>query len=182
MRSSISAQSCDSVPPAPGWIATIASRSSCSPDNFIVISMLSISVSSWVTSDSISASTSSPSRCSSSSTSSSSDLVLSDSPAATRFSMRERLRPTSCAACGLSQNPGAEICRSISCNDLRAESRSKIAPYAQEPVLQFGNLSDCLFSHDAEPKQQRSRKQSRRTNLRILHRASWNVAAENARK
>ena len=61
--------------------------------------------------------------------------------------MRERLRPTSCAACGLSQNPGAEICFSISCSDLRAESRSKIAPNRREPVFNFGDFCQCFFFH-----------------------------------
>lgn len=61
--------------------------------------------------------------------------------------MRERLRPTSCAACGLSQNPGAEICFSISCSELRAESRSKIAPDALESVFDFRDLCECFFFH-----------------------------------
>ena len=38
MRSSISAQSCDSVPPAPGWMVTIAFLRSCSPPSIFLIS------------------------------------------------------------------------------------------------------------------------------------------------
>ena len=38
MRSSISAQSCDSVPPAPGWIVTIAFLRSCSPPSIFLVS------------------------------------------------------------------------------------------------------------------------------------------------
>src|SRR5438874_4068527 len=64
-----------------------------------------------------------------------------------RFSMRERLRPTSCAACGLSQNPGTEICFSISCSELRAESRSKIAPDGLESVFDGGDFCKRFFFH-----------------------------------
>jgi len=66
-----------------------------------------------------------------------------------RFSMRERLRPTSCAACGFYQKTGEEIFRSISCSELRALSRSKIAPDRREPVFEFGNLGQSLFFHDS---------------------------------
>ena len=38
MRISISAQSCDSVPPAPGWIVTIAFLRSSSPESIVRIS------------------------------------------------------------------------------------------------------------------------------------------------
>ena len=38
MRRSISAQSCDSVPPAPGWMVTMALRKSCSPPSIFLIS------------------------------------------------------------------------------------------------------------------------------------------------
>ena len=38
MRSSISAQSCDSVPPAPGWIVTMAFLRSCSPPSIFLVS------------------------------------------------------------------------------------------------------------------------------------------------
>ena len=41
MRSSISAQSCDSVPPAPGWMVTIALLRSCSPPSIFLISAAS---------------------------------------------------------------------------------------------------------------------------------------------
>src|SRR6185295_13343797 len=37
IRSSISAQSWDSVPPAPGWMATIAFRRSCTPPSIFLI-------------------------------------------------------------------------------------------------------------------------------------------------
>ena len=38
MRSSISAQSCDSVPPAPGWMVTMALRASFSPESSVLVS------------------------------------------------------------------------------------------------------------------------------------------------
>ena len=60
MRSSISAQSCDSVPPAPGWMATMAFRPSCSPPSILRISAASTSVSSSSRPRSRSAATSSP--------------------------------------------------------------------------------------------------------------------------
>ena len=41
MRSSISAQSCDSVPPAPGWMVTMALLRSCSPPSIFLISPVS---------------------------------------------------------------------------------------------------------------------------------------------
>ena len=44
MRSSISAQSCDSVPPAPGWIVTIAFLRSCSPPSIFLVSPASTCV------------------------------------------------------------------------------------------------------------------------------------------
>ena len=43
MRSSISAQSCDSVPPAPGWMVTMALARSCSPPSIFLISAASTS-------------------------------------------------------------------------------------------------------------------------------------------
>ena len=46
MRNSISAQSCDSVPPAPGWMVTMAFLQSCSPPSIFLISPASTSCSS----------------------------------------------------------------------------------------------------------------------------------------
>ena len=43
MRSSISAQSCDSVPPAPGWMVTMALARSCSPPSIFLVSAASTS-------------------------------------------------------------------------------------------------------------------------------------------
>src|ERR1041385_6896135 len=147
MRRSISAQSCDSVPPAPGWMETMSSRSSCSPESFMLSSMSLTSDSSWATSCSISSSTCSPSRWSSSSASRSSDLAWIDSPAAMRFSTRERLRPTSCAFSGSFQKPGADISRSISSRDFFAEARSKIAPDRGEAVFEDGDFLEGVFFH-----------------------------------
>src|SRR5216684_8621761 len=149
MRNSISAQSCDSVPPAPGWMARMTSRSSCSPESFMVISMAVISLSIWAMTFSRSSSTASPSRCSSRSTSSSSAFVVSDSPVAMRRSTRARFRPSSCAASGLSQKPGADISSSISFSARRAASGSKIAPDRGEAVFEVGDLLEGFFFHGA---------------------------------
>jgi hypothetical protein len=64
-----------------------------------------------------------------------------------RFSTRERLRPTSCAFSGSSQNPGTDISRSISSSALRAASRSKIAPDAAEPVAKIVDAGERVVSH-----------------------------------
>ena len=71
MRSSISAQSCDSVPPAPAWIATMALRSSYGPENVSSNSRSSSCDSSAAVSRSMSAAVASSSSASASSTRSS---------------------------------------------------------------------------------------------------------------
>src|ERR1043165_5195223 len=166
MRRSISAQSCDSVPPAPGWMETMASRSSCSPESFMVSSISLTSASSWATSCSISSSTCSPSRWSSSSASRSSDLAWIDSPAAMRFSTRERLRPTSCAFSGSFQKPGADISRSISSKDFFAEARSKIAPDRGEAVFEDGDFLKSVVFH--RPQKLRTQNANAEFRKRIL--------------
>src|SRR5947207_2909748 len=95
----------------------------------------------------MSASTCSPSRGSASNTSSSSALLSIDSPAWIRFSTRARFRPSSCAASGLSQKPGADMSRSISPSDLRAEATSKVTPDRGDSVFQFGDPVGGVFSH-----------------------------------
>ena len=60
MRSSISAQSCDSVPPAPGWMVTMALRASCSPPSIFLISPASTSLCNSSSPRARSASTASP--------------------------------------------------------------------------------------------------------------------------
>ena len=69
------------------------------------------------------------------------------SPAWMRFSTRARLRPSSCAAYGLSQKPGADMSRSISPSDFRAEARSKVAPNAGEAFFEIGDLREGVFFH-----------------------------------
>src|ERR1043166_8836449 len=157
MRSSISAQSCDSVPPAPGWMATMASASSCSLESFIVSSMALTSVSSWPTSVSMSVSTLSPSFFSSWSTPSSSHFESIDWPEEMRFSTRARLRPTFCAFSWSSQKPGADISRSISSSDLRAEATSKIAPDGAEPDTEVVDAGGCVVSHISQCKMQNAK-------------------------
>ena len=60
IRSSISAQSCDSVPPAPGWMVTMALARSCSPPSIFLVSAASTSCWSSSSPRSRSAPTSSP--------------------------------------------------------------------------------------------------------------------------
>src|SRR5258705_1566 len=58
------------------------------------------------------------------------------------------IRNSISAHSGLSQKPGADMSRSISPSDLRAEATSKVTPDRGDSVFQFGDPVGGVFSHD----------------------------------
>ena len=135
---SISAQSCDSVPPAPGWNVTMALSRSCSPERTVLYSSCLIifwrfSKPSWmVFSNDVSSSSSFASSNNSSCSSTSS------------FSFFQKLVNSSSLALSLStfwaaslsfQKSSFTISFSISFNLFSFESRSKTASYGIKSLL-----------------------------------------------
>src|SRR5207245_581508 len=110
MRMSICAQSCDSVPPAPGWMERMAAFASCGPDSITFSSNSSSSRCSLAMPSRISASTlSSPaSAASSSSTARSEAWPPSSVTRATTRASSLRSRISSCARRLSSQKAGAQ--------------------------------------------------------------------------
>src|ERR1051326_2688385 len=117
----------------------------------------------------MSASTLSPSFFSSSRTSSSSHFESIEPPEAMRFSTRARLRPTFCAFSGSSQKPGADISRSISSSDLRAEATSKIAPDGAQSGAEVVDACGRVVSHMSECKMQNAKCKIASGSFCILH-------------
>src|SRR6187399_1024614 len=129
MRSSICAQSCASVPPAPAWISRNALCESISPRNMRLNSSLRTSVSSLAASRSISVAM--PSSFSLSARSSSSE-ALATAPMALSMSAssvvrRARSLPSSWAISGLFQIAGSSSSR------LTSSSRSFFWSYSKKP-------------------------------------------------
>ena len=130
IRSSISAQSCASVPPDPAWISTKALQASISPENIRRNSRPTTSVSRSFKSSIILfiLSSSSSSTDISSSSSASFKPLSSSSMVTTIFSSRERSCPSFCAFSGLSHMPGCSSSRLTSSNSSLRRSKSKIPP------------------------------------------------------
>src|SRR6187399_698105 len=129
MRSSICAQSCASVPPAPAWMSRNALCESISPRNMRLNSSLRTSVSSLAASRSISVAM--PSSFSLSASSSSSE-ALATAPMALSMSdnsvvRRARSLPSSWAISGLFQIAGSSSSR------LTSSSRSFFWSYSKKP-------------------------------------------------
>ena len=144
MRSSFSAQSCDSVPPAPGWIDTIALSASCSPPSIFLISPASTCCCRASRPAARSSATLSPSLAHSNSTSRSSLRVRSDSARSTSSWRRRRRWRTLCAAAWSSQNPDAAACSSRRAISDAAPAASKIAPQIGRPLDQL-LVPPCLL-------------------------------------
>src|SRR5687768_177210 len=137
MRSSISAQSCDSVPPAPGWIVTMALAWSCSPASIFLLSAASTSCCSSSRPRSRSAVTSSPPLAHSNSTPRSSSRRFSDCSSAMSPSMRRRRCITFCALAWSLQNVGAAMCFSMSASCSPRLAASKIPPEFRRAAAQL---------------------------------------------
>ena len=135
MRSSIAAQSIDSVPPAPGWTVRMQLRSSSSPLIMRSISQATISLFSRSYSSSSSELSFSSSR---SSDNSSASLISASSLAyfSTGSLMRAILRFSSRALSGLFQIAESEACSFSWRSSLRFSSRSKRPPEQFQPLLQ----------------------------------------------
>src|ERR1051325_7543006 len=134
MRMSISAQSCDSVPPAPGWMMTSAPSRSCSPESRLLVSSAATCCSSAPSSRSSSASM--LSSASDSARSRSSPRLLSEldraaNSSTVRFRCLSRVT-VFCASSGRSQNPGAVMRCSSSAPSRVRPSTSKIPPQVAE--------------------------------------------------
>ena len=131
--SSISAQSCDSVPPAPGWIVQMALRASDSPDKSISVSASLISRSSRSTrprnSPRLSASSSANSKRTEASEISDSNF----SWRATAFSRRLRRPISFCASSWSDQKSDADACPSMRFNSSRFAGTSKKPPELFDP-------------------------------------------------
>src|SRR5579872_7492225 len=140
MRSSISAQSCDSVPPAPGWIVTIALRASFSPESKVSVSRRSTNWRSESISRRRSASTLSPSRARSKYAEMSSLWRMRSVSLANISSKRFFSRITVWDFCGFDQRFGSDACFSISVSRWRRLTASKILPKFADFIFQ-----DCIF-------------------------------------
>ena len=129
MRMSISAQSCDSVPPAPGWIVTIAFLRSSSPESIVRISPV------WTSRAYVSRPRVEvrrrrlrPGCAQSSSTPRSSVCFRSDSASVRSSSRRRRRCRIFCAAAWSFQKSGATTCA------FRARSARARAGLRQSPL------------------------------------------------
>src|ERR1700678_2639250 len=144
MRRSISAQSCDSVPPAPGLMVTIAFRRSFSPARSVFVS----SSDKYASAEASSLLTSSrrESRCESSASSRarlkyvsmSLDLVSRIFSALTRSSTCLRCCKTPCAFSWFCQKSGSLTFTSRAASCFRAESASKKAPHELDALFELG--------------------------------------------
>src|SRR6185503_20972591 len=143
MRSSICAQSCASVPPAPAWMSRKALCESISPRNMRLNSSLRTSASSLPASRSISRTM--PSSASASASSSSSE-ALETPPVALSMSARSVLRrarslPSSCAFSGFCQTLGSSSSRLTSSSRSFFWSYSKKPPQGDHALLQVFELT-----------------------------------------
>ena len=148
MRSSISAQSCDSVPPAPGWMVTIAFFWSCSPPSIFLVSAASTSRSSASSPSASSRSTSSPACAHSTSTDRSSSRVFSASTIWTSCSRRRRRCSIFCASAWSFQKSGCATSSSRRVSSSRGADRSKITPQLGGALRQVLVPPDEFFEHD----------------------------------
>ena len=128
MRSSISAQSCDSVPPAPGWIVTMALLRSCSPPSIFLVSPASTCALSSSSARARSSSTGSPACAHSTSTARSSTRVPSARLRSISSSSRRRRCITFCAASWSFQKSGSATRAAILASSSSGRAASKIAP------------------------------------------------------
>src|SRR5581483_570585 len=143
MRSSISAQSCDSVPPAPGFTVRIAFSRSLSPESRVSVS--SCATYSSAASSSFSTSRKTESRWPTSLSSCarckylsmSLEIRESFSSAAMLLSAFLRCCRTCCAVSWSCQKSGCEVRFSRSARRLRLRSTSKIAPHELDAFVQF---------------------------------------------
>src|SRR5437879_1497479 len=144
MRMSICAQSCDSVPPAPGWMERMAAFASCGPESITFSSNSSSSRCSLAIPSRISASTlSSPASPASSSRTARSEAWLPSSVTrATRRASSARSRISSCARRLSSQKAGDAISASSAARRASLAGRSKVPP---ELVDASGQLRDVAL-------------------------------------
>jgi hypothetical protein len=150
MRMSIWAQSWDSVPPAPGWIDTMAGLESCGPDSITFSSNSSSSRRRRLIPSPISASRlpSSPASCASSSRTPRSEACVVNWP--TRSTVRARSvrsRISSCARRLSSQNAGAAISVSSLPRRCSLAGRSKMPPQLAHPTGQLSDVPLQLAEH-----------------------------------
>src|SRR5438874_3598702 len=154
MRMSICAQSCDSVPPAPGWMERMAAFASCGPDSITFSSNSSRSRCSLAMPSRISASTlSSPaSAASSSSTARSEAWPPSSVTRATTRASSLRSRISSCARRLSSQKAGDAISASSAASRVSLAGRSKVPPELVDPPGQGGDVALEVAQHLRAPR------------------------------
>src|SRR5215469_6523650 len=140
MRSSICAQSCASVPPAPAWMSRKALCTSISPWNMRLSSRCRTSDSRRCASFSMSrAAGSSPSASASSSSSTASEIPLVvRSMWPTSWLSRARSRPSSCARAGLDHTAGSSSSRPTS------SRRSCLRSYSKKPPERVDAFTEVL--------------------------------------
>ena len=151
IRSSICAQSCDSVPPAPGWIDTIAAFVSWDPESMIFISNSSRSFRRPATPSAISASRlpSVASSASSRSTVRSSALAASSFTRVTSRDSSVRSRMTSCARRLSSQKDGCAISVSSAVSRCSLTGTSKMPPELGQATRELGHITLGITQHQA---------------------------------
>src|SRR6266403_436581 len=139
MRNSICAQSCDSVPPAPALISTMALSRSCGPLNIFESSSLSAP---WIASETAALASTRVASSFASSASSWSATASSSRWRSRSYSASCSMRPlfsllSAWARFWSSQNPGCTLSRSISSTRARFRSMSKRPP---ERIESLGEL------------------------------------------
>src|SRR3954451_5190241 len=159
IRSSTSALSCDSVPPAPGWIVTIAFLRSCSPPSIFLVSPVSTVVDKSSSPRARSSATGSPASAHSTSTARSSVRRRSDSLRSRSSSRRRRRWSSFCAPVWSFQKSGSETRSSIEESSSAERGVSKIAPQVRGAARQilipaklfvqlYGHKKDCRLRID----------------------------------
>src|SRR5512135_145673 len=172
IRSSICAQSCASVPPAPAWMSTKQlfgssalenMRRNSSPATSFSRPAASRPISSSVASSLSAAASSNSSRASPSAEPTRSSVRTT--PSSSFFSL-----PSSWARCGLSQSFGSSSSRSSSSRRFFFASKSKIPPQLADPALQVheggGDLIAAFGFHGAPPKRGLYRRRQHHLRLR----------------
>src|SRR5215207_9196356 len=156
--SSISAQSCASVPPAPDWTEQMALSASCWPDSSISVSASDTSVSSRSISSRSSFALPASSAANSKSTSASATDDSNPSCLLTTRSMRLRCWRTFCAASWSFQKSGSDACASSLESSSRFVATSKkppelldaraqlVGPQTQVPVFAVTRLQGSRHS------------------------------------
>src|SRR5919109_5187848 len=172
MRISICAQSCDSVPPAPGWIERMAALASCGPESITLSSNSSSSRCSLVIPSRSSASTlSSPaSAASSSRTPRSEAWPPSSVTRATTRATSARSRISSCARRLSSQNAGDAISASRAASRASLLGRSKVPPKLVDAPGELGDLALEVAQHLYAPDGRRLSATPRAGDRRRRHR------------